>query len=93
MKIDRSFIRDLTCDEDDAAIVSAIISAAHKMGMQVIAEGVETEEQLALLCDMQCDAIQGFLFSPPVPHDEALELLDQSLEPLQYVGKPDTVAV
>ena len=93
VKIDRSFIRDLTCDEDDAAIVSAIISAAHKMGMQVIAEGVETEEQLALLCDMQCDAIQGFLFSPPVPHDEALELLDQSLEPLQYVGKPDTVAV
>lgn len=93
IKIDRSFIRDLTSDTDDAAIVSAIISTAHDMKMKVIAEGVETAEQLALLRNMQCDAMQGFLFSPPVPHNEALELLGQQLDTWLYSEKPDTIAL
>ena len=76
VKIDRSFIRDITTDSDDAAIVGAIISMAHNMELNVIAEGVETEEQLAFLRKLHCDAIQGFLFSPPVPHQEARELFD-----------------
>jgi EAL domain-containing protein (putative c-di-GMP-specific phosphodiesterase class I) len=80
VKIDRSFIRDLACDADDAVIVSAIIGTAHKMGLKVIAEGVETTEQLALLRSMRCDAMQGFLFSPPVPHNEVAGLLDQQLD-------------
>jgi len=76
VKIDRSFVRDITTDSDDAAIVGAIISMAHNMELNVIAEGVETEEQLAFLRKLHCDAIQGFLFSPPVPHQEARELFD-----------------
>ena len=93
VKIDYSFIRDLTSDEDDAAIVNAIIGAAHNMGMKVIAEGVETAEQLGLLCNMQCDAMQGFLFSPPVPHNEVQELLDQQLDAWLCSGKPDSIAL
>jgi diguanylate cyclase (GGDEF)-like protein len=80
VKIDRSFIRDITTDSDDTAIVSAIISMAHSMGLRVIAEGVETEEQLNILRDLQCNEIQGFLFSPPVSPDEATALLDQNIE-------------
>lgn len=80
VKIDRSFIRDITSDSDDAAIVSAIISMAHSMGLRVIAEGVETEQQLNVLRELHCNEIQGFLFSPPVPHDVATALLDQTIE-------------
>jgi diguanylate cyclase (GGDEF)-like protein len=86
IKIDRSFIRDITTDSDDAVIVSAIISMAHSMGLKVIAEGVETVEQLNILRELQCNEIQGFLFSPPVPQDEATALLDQDIESrLQHV--------
>jgi diguanylate cyclase (GGDEF)-like protein len=93
VKIDRSFIRDLTSDADDAAIVSAIIGTAHNMGMKIIAEGVETTAQLELLRNLQCDAMQGFLFSPPVPHNEALELLDQQLDTWPGAKKQDNIAV
>ena len=60
-------------------IVSAIISMAHSMGLKVIAEGVETGQQLNILQDLQCNEIQGFLFSPPVPQEEATALLDQNM--------------
>ncbi|MGB5716675.1 MAG: EAL domain-containing protein, partial [Gammaproteobacteria bacterium] len=80
VKIDRSFIRDITSDPDDAAIVGAIIVMAHNMELRVIAEGVETQQQLDFLHSLQCDEIQGFLFSPPVPHHEAYALLDQCIE-------------
>lgn len=80
VKIDRSFIRDITTDSDDKAIVSAIISMAHGMGLNVVAEGVETVEQLNILRALQCNEIQGFLFSPPVPADEATALLDQHID-------------
>ncbi len=83
VKIDRSFIRDITTDSDDAAIVGAIISMAHNMGLKVIAEGVETQQQLDFLYSLQCDEVQGFLFSPPVPHHEARALLDLSIEAQQ----------
>ncbi|MFQ5487552.1 MAG: EAL domain-containing protein, partial [Gammaproteobacteria bacterium] len=66
LKIDRSFIRDLTIDPDDAAIVSAIIVMAHSLKLEVVAEGVETREQLDFLKSKQCDAMQGYLFSKPV---------------------------
>ena len=66
IKIDQSFVRDLTVDADDAAIVLAIISMAHQLGLKVIAEGVETHEQLRFLQANACDQIQGYVFSGPI---------------------------
>jgi diguanylate cyclase (GGDEF)-like protein/PAS domain S-box-containing protein len=82
VKIDRSFIRDITTDSDDAAIVSAIIAMAHNMGLRVIAEGVETREQLEHLKTLDCDEVQGFLFSPPIPHEDAGEFVGKSVDVL-----------
>ena len=66
LKIDQSFVRDLPDDEDDKAIVMAVISLGHKLNLRVIAEGAETEQQLAFLRDNDCDEIQGYYFSKPV---------------------------
>lgn len=70
LKIDRSFVRDITTDESDARIVGVIISMAHHLGMNVIAEGAETPEQVAFLKEQQCDEIQGFYYSPPLSAEE-----------------------
>ena len=75
LKIDQSFIRDITVDADDAAIAATIIMLGHNLKMRVIAEGVETAGQLALLREMKCDEIQGFYFSRPIPANELENLL------------------
>ena len=75
LKIDGSFIRDVTTDPDDAAIVQAIIAMATTLRIDVIAEGVETKEQLLFLRDRQCACLQGYLFSTPAPADILTELL------------------
>ena len=66
LKIDRSFIKNVTTSPEDAAITSAIISMAHALRLRVVAEGVETPEQLAFLESRGCDLFQGFLLSRPV---------------------------
>ena len=67
LKIDRAFVRDITTDADDAAIADSIIALAHTMGMSVVAEGVETAEQLAHLRRRGCDLAQGYYCSPAIP--------------------------
>ena len=75
LKIDRDFIMNFTTNPDDAAITTAIVSLAHSLKLKVIAEGVETEEQLAFLQELGCDEVQGYLFSRPIPAEELVELL------------------
>jgi diguanylate cyclase (GGDEF)-like protein/PAS domain S-box-containing protein len=78
LKIDQSFVRELTFDPTSAAIAEAIISMAHSLHLTVIAEGVETEGQLAMLRERGCDEIQGFLFCKPLPAEEITELLHET---------------
>ena len=75
LKIDRTFIGELMSRADDASIVRAIVSLAHNLRLKVVAEGVETNEQLELLRSLGCDQYQGFCFSPAVPAPQFAELL------------------
>jgi PAS domain S-box-containing protein len=75
LKLDQSFVRDLTSDPDDLAIARAVIAMGHGLRLDVIAEGVETEGQLALLAQNGCDEIQGYLFGRPAPADECARML------------------
>jgi diguanylate cyclase (GGDEF)-like protein len=77
LKIDRSFVKDLPEDKQDATITNAIIMLAKALGLGIVAEGVETTEQLAFLSGKQCDQIQGYLFSPPVPAEKAAAMLSK----------------
>ncbi len=75
LKIDRSFVNDITTDTDDAAIATAIIAMAHSLKLKVTAEGVETVEQLEFLRSLNCDEAQGYLFSKPLVPEKFTELL------------------
>ncbi len=75
VKVDRSFVQDIAADSDDASITRAVITMAHHLKLKVVAEGVETPEQLALLISHQCDVIQGYFFSRPLPAAGMTELL------------------
>jgi EAL domain-containing protein (putative c-di-GMP-specific phosphodiesterase class I) len=77
LKIDQTFVRDLVFDESDKAIVRTIIAMAHGLKLNVIAEGVETDEQRQFLESAGCHQYQGYLFSKPVPIEEFEALLDK----------------
>ena len=78
IKIDRSFVRDITTDPDDAALVEAIIAMAHSMRLEVTAEGVETTEQLEFLSQRKCNEAQGYLISKPMPLNEIIDWLKKN---------------
>jgi diguanylate cyclase (GGDEF)-like protein len=82
LKIDRTFVRDVTTDSDDAAIAKAIIAMAHSLKLKVIAEGVETKEQLAFLKGESCDEFQGFLFSRAIPGADLGPLMRRAPGPM-----------
>jgi EAL domain-containing protein (putative c-di-GMP-specific phosphodiesterase class I) len=77
LKIDRSFIHDLSTGASDSSVPRAIVGLGRSLGLSVIAEGVETQEQLQLLRDLACESYQGFLFSRPVPAEEVERLLER----------------
>jgi diguanylate cyclase (GGDEF)-like protein/PAS domain S-box-containing protein len=80
LKIDKSFVRDLAHSLDDQAIALAVISLGHRMHLRVIAEGVETEAQRAFLAANECDEMQGYLFSPPVPAERITEMVEAQMQ-------------
>jgi len=95
LKIDRSFVIDMLEDDRTEAIVSTIIVLAHNLGLNVIAEGVETEQQRLQLQDLDCDECQGYLYSPPLPADEFEKLLGNcradALTPQRILSGKSTV--
>ncbi len=80
LKIDRSFINDISVDKADRELINAAISMGHGLGLKVIAEGIETEDQLSHLIQLGCDIGQGYLFSKPVTGEEIFELLSKHNE-------------
>ncbi|MDA9981610.1 EAL domain-containing protein [Gammaproteobacteria bacterium] len=78
LKIDKSFIQNICSDENDQSIVRSTIEMAHNLGLNVVAEGVETNESLSLLCELGCDVAQGYLFSQPLPPELFIKWLETS---------------
>ncbi len=86
LKIDRTFVRDIFADHSGGAIVQAILSLGSAMGLSVMAEGVETEEQREYLAALGCDLYQGYLFSPPVAINELEKFIRDGVKPGRRVG-------
>lgn len=80
LKIDRSFIVEIDSNPNDAAIVRTIITLGHSLNLRVIAEGVETTDQIAILRDLECDAYQGFYKTKPIPSDQLVELMKDDVK-------------
>ena len=86
IKIDKSFTKNIPADQNDVEICQAIITLSHSLGYAVVAEGVETSEQLEFLVERSCDFAQGFYFSKPVPVDDFAERVLEINEQLRFEG-------
>jgi diguanylate cyclase (GGDEF)-like protein len=82
LKVDQSFVAGALSDPDDAAITSAMIAMAHRLRLRVVAEGVEQQQQVDLLNQLECEEVQGFFFSPPVPASAFRDLLAANAKPV-----------
>ena len=87
LKIDKRFVDDIPHERDDMEIAAAIVAMGHSLRLTVLAEGVETEAQLAFLKQQGCDYYQGYLRSPPLPADEFVQLLIQQNKPVKTAKK------
>jgi len=87
VKIDRSFVMEIPASADDMAITTAVIAMAHRLNLEVVAEGIETREQLEFLADQQCEYGQGYLFSRPIPLPEISKLLDPNVALIRPVRR------
>jgi EAL domain-containing protein (putative c-di-GMP-specific phosphodiesterase class I) len=85
LKIDRTFVRDVTEDSDDAAIVNAILAMSNSLALEVVAEGVETAEQLAFLRKSQCKRAQGFYFSKAIDLNDLMDYIKQTDQDVRAV--------
>mgnify|MGYP001210677964 CR=1 FL=1 len=74
LKIDRSFVKDVATDSEDKALIEAMIAMAHGLNIKVVGEGAETREQVDFLRSRNCDAVQGYYFSKPIPADQFIDL-------------------
>ena len=86
LKIDQSFVRDLVADSDDRILSATIVNLGHSLGLKVVAEGVETEEQRRILLAQGCDLAQGYRFGPPVPADRFVGWFECSAAGLAVAG-------
>ena len=91
VKIDQSFVRDVTTNPTNAAIVQAIVAMSHTLGKVTLAEGVETEEQMQYLRRIDCDEMQGYFFSRPLPADEIATLRHRGQRIHFGAGKSDAL--
>ncbi|NJL42915.1 MAG: EAL domain-containing protein [Pseudanabaena sp. SU_2_4] len=91
MKVDRMFVKDITTNKEDETITHAIIAMSHSLNMRAIAEGVETEEQLELLRSLNCDEVQGYLFSKPLSAGEITELFAAPIPPMLSLTNKSSV--
>ena len=81
VKIDKSFVRTIGTERQDTAIVAAVLALAKNLDLSVVAEGVENEEQLAVLLQLQCPFLQGYLFSRPMPIDAIAQIVEAPMQP------------
>ena len=92
LKIDQSFVRQISSGGDDTIIVTAIIALARSLKLRVVAEGVETIEELAFLCERKCDEVQGYYFSKPVPAHQFASLLKAGIPERVFGARPSAAS-
>ena len=92
LKIDQSFVRQISNGGDDTIIVTAIIALARSLKLRVVAEGVETAEELAFLCERQCDEVQGYYFGRPMPAHQFASLLKAGIPERAFIAPPSAAS-
>jgi EAL domain-containing protein (putative c-di-GMP-specific phosphodiesterase class I) len=93
LKIDRAFVKDVTTDRDDTVIVKSTIDLAHNLGLETVAEGIETQEVLDIIKQAGCDIAQGYFISKPLYADDFLKFLEAGDWPIRSIKQTKTETV